>query len=138
MTIGNGVCRDEHNAAPISLDVGGTVYTASRSVLKAVPDSWLARVANGGINLPKNANDVRFIERDSQVRSRTPRNLLEKVNSPSQQTVCWSHSLEPQMIVMCVPTRVPMPFKYSTHVSRLILDSICGPNAVLCQIGLLN
>jgi hypothetical protein len=71
VTVTEVICRDDHNASPISLDVGGTVYTASRAVLKAVPDSWLARVVNGHINLPRNANDIRFIERDSQVRSQT-------------------------------------------------------------------
>lgn len=60
------VSRDD----PISLDVGGTVYTASRSVLRSVPDSWLARVVNGSISLARNANDMRFIERDSQVRTK--------------------------------------------------------------------
>lgn len=65
---GRRVCRDDNNTTPVSLDVGGTVYTASRSVLRAVPDSWLARVVNGGIGLPRNAQDMRFIERDSKVR----------------------------------------------------------------------
>jgi hypothetical protein len=75
------VCRDEHNAGPISLDVGGTVYTASRAVLKVVPDSWLARVVNGSIKLPKNANDVRFIERDSQVCSQAPCKTLASISA---------------------------------------------------------
>lgn len=50
------------------MDVGGTVYSVSRAVLMSVPNSWLARLANGAIQLPRTAQEIRFIDRDAQAR----------------------------------------------------------------------
>ena len=64
--------RDEaQNAQLLSLDVGGTVYTAARQTLAAVPDSWFARLLAGEIQLPRTAQDARFVDRDGQVRPKS-------------------------------------------------------------------
>lgn len=60
--------RDDASGSQLlSLDVGGTVYTASRQTFSAVPDSWFAKVLSGDVTLPRTAQDVRFVDRDAQV-----------------------------------------------------------------------
>lgn len=61
-------CRDDGSGAALTMDVGGTVYSMSRAVLMSVANSWLARLANGAIQLPRTAQDIRFIDRDAQAR----------------------------------------------------------------------
>jgi BTB/POZ domain len=69
--------RDESAASQLlSLDVGGTVYTATKQTFAAVPDSWFAKILSGDVQLPRNAQDIRFVDRDSQVRSSAGRYRL--------------------------------------------------------------
>lgn len=67
------VCRDEPSGAQLlSLDVGGTVYTAAQQTFTAVPDSWFTKVVSGSIQLPRTAQDILFVDRDAHVRSILP------------------------------------------------------------------
>lgn len=89
------------------MDVGGTVYSVSRAVLMSVPNSWLARLANGGIQLPRTAQDIRFIDRDAQARppanDSTPDSMLQHVNVVVYTTSCFlpHHTLPVASCVCC-------------------------------------
>jgi hypothetical protein len=62
-------CREDTSGSQlVAFDVGGTVYTSSRQTFSAVADSWFTKVFSGEITVPRTAQDVRFVDRDAQVR----------------------------------------------------------------------
>lgn len=87
-------CRDDGSGTALTMDVGGTVYSVSRAVLMSVPNSWLARLANGAIQLPRTAQEIRFIDRDAQARPPASLPPVEKyVVSLSQMIVSRSRKI---------------------------------------------
>lgn len=77
----------------VSLDVGGTVYTASRQTFAAVPESWFTRMLAGDVHLPRTSQDVRFVDRDAQVHA-LPHRSFRKAAAVSRPESTDIESLE--------------------------------------------
>ncbi|KAG5190777.1 BTB/POZ protein [Tribonema minus] len=60
MMAGAGSCT----AAVVELNVGGALFTTTRSTLAADPDSMLARLVNGNLSSARDAQRRLFIDRD--------------------------------------------------------------------------
>lgn len=95
-------CREEQSGAQLlSLDVGGTVYTASHQTFQSVPDSWFCKVISGTVVLPRTPMDQLFVDRDGQVRSIDPPDAPATPKHPALAGA--NNALNLSAIEVCTP-----------------------------------